>query len=235
MTLQLSTANFDLKKEALKQRLIDCVGDEKKQFLQMADQFYQLKRRSEIDYRRLCEAIIASADHVLMADDWDSSLFLRNTLKSLKKIREQALQLREHLGGSAEAKYTPPTLSEGVVKLYISLYQSNGHDLKLWASQLASISSHMIGRPVYESEEEAIKAIRRKLSQTSEAYAVVSVDKSKIVGADQLRPRKDRLGNTLINLLPGAITDASILEFVHAGKRYYFCDQRLVLLDNEVN
>ena len=93
----------------------------------------------------------------------------------------------------------------------------------------------MIGRPIYEAEAEVIQAIRRKLSQLSEAYIVVSVDKSKIVGEEQWRPRKDRLGNKLISLLPGAVTDANILEFVHLGNRYCFRDQRLQLIDDGVN
>ncbi len=235
MTFPLSTAHVDLKNEELKRRLMECVNEEKNSFLPLAEKFYQTRKRSDTDYHQLCTAIIAAVDHVLNAGEWDSSLFLRSTLKPLKEIREHALKLLENLSGAqTPAKYTSPTLSENFVKLYISLYQAAGHDLNLWAAQLASISSYTIGRPVYESEENVVQSIRRKLSQVSEAYIVVSVDKSKILGVDNFRPRKDRFGNTLVSLLPNAVCSEDILEFVHLEKRYYFSHGNLLPINNEV-
>lgn len=90
---------------------------------------------------------------MLYADNWDESLFLRDTLKPIRKIYyEEALVLREKLGGDESTKklITLLELPENKVKLYVSLYQSNGHDYKQWEAQLTSLESYMIGQPVYK-------------------------------------------------------------------------------------
>ena len=232
MTFKFASTGFDLKTETLKNHLIECVNSEKETFVKLADEFYQQTRRTDADYKALCAAIIAASDQLLKADDWDSSLFLRNTLNPIKKIHDYALELQAELAGSNPATHIASLpLNNDQIKLYVSLYQANGHDLKAWALQLASITNHMIGRPIHESEENAISAIRHKLSQVSEAYAMVFVDKSKIIGEDQMRPRKDRFGNTLINLLPNALTSENVREFVHLQKRYYFKNLQLIPIE----
>src|SRR3990167_1083131 len=163
MTFTLaSSARFDLKNEELKRHLIQCVDEEKKHFVQVAEEFYRLGRRTDDDYRKLCQAVINAIDQVLLANEWDTSLFLRNTLKPLRNIRDQAFELQKRLGEKIETGYVEPMLAENITKLYISLYQTNGHDLKQWALQLGSLSSNMIGRPIYQHEEDVIKIIRTK-------------------------------------------------------------------------
>lgn len=231
MTFALSVAEFDFKGEALKRRLMECVDAQKNHFFETAERFYQKNRRSETDYRQLCESIIQAADQVLSADNWDDSLFLRSTLKPLKKIREQALELQKILGQSDNAMVPGKIdVNESSVQLYVSLYQANGHDLNQWAAQLASLSSYMVGRPIYQNESEAIQNIRSKISQLSESYVVVIVPKQKMIQDHQAKTRKDRLGNALISLLPDAMTQHKIIEFVHNEKHYHFNGKDLMLL-----
>lgn len=226
------TVRKDLKYEELKRRLIECINQESGKFLLAAENFNELGRREEKDYLALCNAIIAAVDHVLEGGNWDESLFLRNTIKPLKEIRDHAIELRQHFDDVEGVKNSViPEAGENCVKLYVSLYQANGHDMKKWANQLSSLGSYMIGRPVYRKEEDVIQVVRKKLSQTSEAYVIVAVDKSKIISEEYAKPRKDKLGNELVNLVPDAIDDQNILEFVHQGKRYYFSDHQLVLAE----
>lgn len=228
MTFTLaSSARIDLKNEELKRRLVECVDEEKRNFVQLAEKFYHLDRRSDIDYQQLCQSVIATIDQVLSADDWDSSLFLHNTLKPLHQLRDQAQQLLDAMSGEKALGYVEKPLAQNAVKLYISLYQANGHDLKQWAAQLASLASYMIGRPVYATEADVTQIIRAKVSQLSEAYVVVGVDREKIIADNQSRARKDRLGHVLITLLPHAVSSDQIVEFVHQGKRYSYRDQQL--------
>lgn len=226
---------FDVKNETLKKHLIECVKLGKKQFIEVAESFYERRRRQDVDYRRLCDAMISTIDEILAADDWDASLFLRNTIKPLRQLREQALQMQASLAGIGEKQqsHVLRALDQESVKLYISLYQSNGHDLKQWAAQLASLSSYMIGRPIYDNESHVVEMIRMKLSQVSEAYVVIAVKRNKIT-VEQNKPRLDRFGHELITLLPTALTDADIIEFVHLGKHYYFENQQLVLITPNV-
>lgn len=232
----VTNIRFDAKNENLKRRLIECVETESVQFIELAEAFYAKGRRTKDDYRRLCDAIIEAAEHVLSADAWEASLFLRNTLKPIKEIYEEAVALKEKLGTSEnEQSFTTPSIAGNKVKLYVSLYQSNGHDFKQWAAQLASLSSYMVGRPIYQNEAEVAQAIRLKLSQLSEAYVTVAVDPVKIISAEN-KPRKDRLGNTLISVLPNAIKSENIIEFVHQGKRYHYVNQtqELIIKSNEM-
>jgi intracellular multiplication protein IcmQ len=234
MTFNLaSSARFDLKNEELKRHLVECVNEKKRNFVQLAEKFYHLNRRADTDYRQLCQSIIATIDQVLTTDDWETSLFLRNTLKPLRKLRDQAQELLIVMGDDVKTSYVAAPLAPNATKLYISLYQANGHDLKQWAAQLASLSSYMIGRPIYANEADVIQIIRTKLSQLSEAYVVVAVDRDKIITDSQSRARKDRLGHVLISLLPDAIASDKIVEFVHQGKHYAYRDQQLTPIINE--
>lgn len=232
MSLNFSfSVQKDIKNEQLKQLLLQCVDKEKDQFAQLANHFYNASHRSDDHYLDLCNAIISAVDGVLNASDWDASLFLRNTIKPLKKIRDHALELRQALGGGASlaASQDTTSLAENCVKLYVSLYQAHGHDLKKWANQLNSIGSYMTGRPVYQNEAEVKKIIRAKYAQISEAYAVVAVDQSNIIVNEHATPRKDRFDSILVSLVPGAVVCDNILEFVHQGKRYYFHNDQLLL------
>ncbi len=227
-------ARSSIKNEALKRKLIESVSEQKDKFLAVAEVFNALQRREEQDYLTLCNAIIDAVDQVLATGDWEDSQFIRNTIKPLKEIRDQALELRESFSDAGTyKKVAAPEVAENSVKLYVLLYQSVGHDMKKWVDQLSSLGSHMIGRPVYQREEDAVSVIRTKLSQTSEAYVVVAVDQSKIISQEYGKPRKDKLGNELISLLPGAVSAENILEFIHQGKRYHFSDHQLVLMEGE--
>ncbi len=233
MTLASSQSiRKDVRNEELKRRLIGCVNEQTRKFLLVTEQFNALDRREEHDYLKLCNEIIQAIDDVLAAGNWDASLFLRNTIRPLKKIREQALELRQSFDAveGAQELHTPKA-GEDCATLYVSLYQADGHDMKKWADQLSSLGSYMVGRPVYRKEEDAILAVRKKLSQTSEAYVAVAVDKSKIISSESVKPRKDKSGSELVNLVPDAIDRQNILEFVHQNKRYYFCDNRLRLAE----
>lgn len=233
MTLDFSpTARKHLKNEELKRHLIECVNEENSKFITIAENFNKLERRDDQHYLELCNAIIEAVDHILGSDKWDNSLFLRNTMRPLKKIRDHAIELRQGFDGVVGAKkLIIPKVGENCVKLYVSLYQANGHDMKKWTDQLNSLGSYMIGRPVYQREEDIIQAMRKKLSQTSEAYIVVAVDKSKIISSMHGEQRKDKLGTRLVTLVPDAIDTGNILEFVYQSKRYYFRDHQLLLVE----
>lgn len=227
MSFSLSSVRFEIKNETLKRHLIDIVCAQTARFIRVAEEFYAKSHRTEDDYRQFCEEIIEAAEQVLGSGNWGESLFLHNTLKPIKKIYETALFLKKKLDGDTK-KHFALELPENKIKLYVSLYQSNGYDYKQWIAQLASLGSYMVSRPIYKNESDVIKAIQLKLSQVSEAYVVVVVDPSRII-YDESRPRKDRMGNTLVTLTP-AIKKENIIEFVHQGKRYYYREQTQELL-----
>lgn len=215
--------------DALKQQLIDCLKQEKADFMEIARNFYKQGERTTQQYLELTDAIISAVDHVLNAQDWEDSLFLRNTLKPLKEIREQAIALKKEATMTvAEKQIALRTLEEDEMLVYISIFQSEGHNLRKWELQLSSLRSHLLGRPVYEKEEDVVKVIRQKLVKISEAFVVVAVKKADIQSFAYQAERVDRFGNPLLTLKDTAVKSENIFEFVHQDQRYFFINHKLV-------
>jgi len=222
-------ARVNLKSSALKQQLLQSVKNEKAKFTDIAKTFYQKKPRNTEDYLAFNDAIIAAIDDVLEAGDWDDSLFLKNTVKPLKQIKEEALQLQKAAKqASGEEAITLRELDDDEMLVYISVFQSEGHDIRKWELQLSSLQSHLLGRPVYRAEVDAQKVIRQKLVQISEAYVVVAIKKSDVQDFAYQAKRVDRHGNILLTLKEKAVKPENIFKFVHQGKVYYFLDGKLV-------
>lgn len=222
----------DMKSDELKRKLIQYVAQGRDTFSEHAKQFFNQNNRSEASYYELNEAIIDTVDEILSAEPWgDSSLFLRNVVKPLKEIRDQALAMREHFSGIPTENLTLPALDANSCFVYVSLFQHAGNDIKQWQSQLNSIQSHLSGRPLYAKEDQAQHAIRQKLNQTSEAYAIIMMDQNFLRITEEART--DRYNIPLVSVAPQAITAESIVGFVHLGKRYRFLDGQLVAMPTE--
>lgn len=213
-----------------KKNLLTAVQQEKSDLTQIADIFYQQTHRSNESYVNLCEAVIKAVDRIEASGDWQQSAFLKNTFDPLKKCRDQAQELYAQLTGKNLLQDSMKVLSANQTRCFISLYQSQGHDLKLWALQLMSIENHIVGRPIYRNEEDVQKVMRLKLSQTQEAYAVIAVENHKII--EQGKKRVDRIGNELVTLPAGSVKTENILEFVHLGRRYFLSKNGLILKNN---
>jgi intracellular multiplication protein IcmQ len=215
--------------DLLKQQLIDCVQEEKADFMEIANAFYQQGYRTRKDYIVLTKAIVEAVDHVLVTQDWNESLFLRNALKPLKAIRQQASDLlKEATETAAQQPVTLRDLEKDEILVYISIFQSQGHSLRKWELQLSSLRSHLLGRPVYEKEVDVVKVIRQKLIQTSEAYIVVAVKQADIQDFAHQAKRVDRYDNALMTLQASAVQVENIFEFVHQDKRYFFSQGKLI-------
>lgn len=220
-----------LKGDELKTKLLECLKAKNSHLSGIAKEFYEKHSSfADEDYTKLCKEIVACVDEILTNGNWEDSLFLRNSLKPLKSLREQAVFLLKQMHSSINTEAEKEqVVSEDRVLLYISLYQQDGLDMKKWELQLKSIECYLAGRPVYSQEEEVKKMLRLKLAQTSEAYIVITAKKSAIQN-DSFHPKRlDRCGNTLVNIAAGTLTANDISEFVHQGRRYRFVDGKLIL------
>lgn len=226
----LSTENKNkIQGDDLKRRLIECIKSEKIKFLTFADLFYKNDHREEEDYIKLCKEIIVTVDRILNEDKWDDSLFLRNAIKPLREIKQQAEDILAQVNPTQDNELLAmPTLDDDMTLVYISIFQSDGHNLKRWELQLRSILRYLVGRPVYEKENEVQRAIRLRLVQTSEAYIVVAVKKTAIINDPYQPKRVDRNESTLLTLAPNAVKEENILKFVHQNKSYRVINGRLV-------
>jgi intracellular multiplication protein IcmQ len=230
MSFRLSVnTKENVQSEELKRRLLDCVTSEKVNLTQLFEEFNSQSYPDDASYMQLCKVTLETIDKVLKSGNWEDSLFLHNIVKPLKKVREEILQLLQRLEGNDPlSSVEVPQLSADSVKLYISIFQNDGHNMRKWELQLRSIASHLMGRPVYQNEDDVKSAIRLRFVQSSEAYIVVGVKKALIQSNSHLPARQDRNGSILVALKPNAVTPENILEFVHMNKHYYFVKSKLV-------
>lgn len=175
----------------------------------------------------MLDRVIQAINRVLaVGDDWRTSLFLRNLIQPLIKVRDEAEVTRNQIANHSAVEQEDVVLPADAELFYVSLYQVDGYNLAQWESQLNSIDSYMVGRPVYAVEEHVRKAIRQKISQVAEGYIVIAVNGTAVLPKTPV-PKVDRWGSDLITLAAGAVTSTSILEFVHLGKRYCFKEGKL--------
>lgn len=232
MTVVASIAsNKVFSQDAGREWLLTQVVEVQAKFLECAQLFYSHGERNESDCLRLADAIIHAIESLLQAYDWDSSLFLKSTIKPFRALKEDVLGTRQALlQEQGEAEIPMYALLPDEEKVYVSLYQADGHNIAQWEAQLASLDAYMVGRPVYKNEADIQKTIHQKLLQIAEAYAVVVVHKSDIISQDVLA-KTDRHGHPLVSIEMGKVNGSHVREFVHAGRRYHYHRQHLVLAD----
>ena len=220
-----SAAEFN--SQELKKKLLECLDQEAKHFSEAARAYFAKGVLSDEDKVGLLNAIITTVDHVIDAEEWDSSLFLRNTLKPLKAIREQAQAELSRYGEQTQERKTlrDIPIADNEVEVYISLFQSDGYNTGKWAMQLRSLNRYIVGRPVYANEKDVQDRIRLRGTQ-NEAYVAVVVKKSDIQsGAANL---KDQYDHPLVTLKEVALNGGRIVAFLHQGIRYQLIDGQLV-------
>ncbi len=189
-----------------------------------AEELYANLPVSHAEAEQYCNKVIVAVDAILAAGDWKTSLFLRNLIKPIIKIGEDA---QDYLGGeiAEQSKVINKldTVGEDQQLLYVSLFQAQGHDVKSWEKQVRALNRYIVGRPIYAEEDNVKKVIRLKQNSANEAYVVLAVDKKFIQKPNAFEvERKDRYGNSLETLKPGVITDANIFELVHDDQRYSY-------------
>lgn len=219
----------DHKSLELKKRLLECIDREAKQFSESTRSYFEKESLSEEDKVGLLNAVIAAVDHVLTAEDWTSSLFLRTLIKPLVAIREEAeAELHHYHIKTGEKAHTVAPSAEDEIEVYISLFQSDGYDMGKWALQLRALSRYVVGRPIYQNEADVLRWMQLRAFSPTEAYVAVIVKKRDIQTDPQRGQLKDRYDHPLFQLKETATQHGRVVAFVHQGVRYYFVDGELV-------
>lgn len=219
----------ELEQFQTRNQLLDNLRAEKHHIVTAIEKFYSQNSRNEANCLQALEEMITAFDKVINAGDWDSSLFLRNTVKPLINMREEACKLRGQLLGNTEEKViVTPVLAADMIQVYINIFQNKAHNLQDWEQQLKNLPQYTLGRPIYRTEIAVQQAIRAKLTQTSDAYVCVGIRETDIQSGEFHPSRFDKQGNELLQLMPGAVSSESILDFVYQEKHYYFVDGKLI-------
>ncbi|MCK4608483.1 MAG: Dot/Icm secretion system protein IcmQ [Gammaproteobacteria bacterium] len=193
----------------------------------------ETKTLYKLEEKEASVKLVALLDDLLSKEDWESSLLLKAAKKRIEALLEEAKQVATELNGTLIATTHEPTkfeLKENQVKVYISLYQTEGASIKSWQNMLRSLGRYSMTRPVYEDEAHVREVVRSKPDALRHAYAVVAVEKTAII--DRERTPVDKFGHHLLTLKENTVKLSNIIEFVHANsKRYVFQQDRLVLID----
>lgn len=226
------TGDIRAQQQQIEQRkqLVNCVRTETKtieQVTAMISQQGEVNKKACID---LLEQSLAAVDRVLQGGDWESSLFLRNTIKPIKALREKIVDLQHLLLNEQTKQLIAPSIPAGKIPVYIALFQTEGLNLSRWAMQVRSLANYVQGRPVYRTETAVMQMIRSKLDSTNDAYIVIAISPDQIV--NESTPRLDRNGSELLTLVDHAVRNSEIIEFVHQQKRYCWLDSHLLLQDS---
>ena len=171
--------------------------------------------------------ILKSLDEALEKGPWQNSLFLTGIGKKLKDIRNR---FKEEMGLeeiSGIAAIELPTDTQ-FLEVYISLYQSEGTNIRKWHTVVLSLIGHSVSRPVYKSESDIKAAMHAKDFKTNDAYVVVRLTPKDILAPATDRPRTDREGRELVTLREGAIRLENIMRFVHSSGEYKIIENSLV-------
>lgn len=219
------------KAQALKQKLLDCLKEENVKLAQDIEAFFDSAHPNESEKLAILKSVIVSCESLLKAGDWENSLFLRSQAKRIQTIKNEAedeLKFLQQKKAEKKAGFGQVALQESEREVYISLFQSDGYNLDKWAMQLRSLSRYVVGRPVYDKEEDIQKRIRLRASPVSEAYVVVGVKKADIKEDTFDIPVQDQYGHTLLQLSDAAVERGEIIAFVHQGIRYRLVEGSLV-------
>lgn len=230
MTEQVTmVASAKHKNDQVKRQLLVAMTKKRQDLMQKFAAFMKNDLHEKQDYVMLAKGIVADVDSVLNENDYESSLFLRNTVKPLKQMREEALSVLALLDEQDEIeKHFTPVLKEDMVPVYVLVFQQQGHNLAKWAQLLRGLSQYVLGRPIYATEADVRKVIRTKMTEDQEGYVKVAIDKAILEKCALMAPRKDRYGNTLLSLPAGTVSSHNILEFVQGKKCYHFNEGELI-------
>lgn len=213
-----------------RERLLKVIKVENEVLTKLAEEFYSTVNRDDQTCIKYSKNIIEIVDRVLCAGDWESSLFLRNMIKPIKQIREQAEEILKNLGENLVEMEQEGLPSDDELLVYVSLFQAKGDSLVYWELQLRSIESHLVSRPVYKQESAIDRALRSNVNSMNSAYAILKILKSDIdCDVNSEEQRFDRFGQKLVLLKDGRVSSDNIVGFVHEKLYYYYRQGKLVL------
>lgn len=187
---------------------------------------------SSDENKKKIKSIIAVLQDLYSNKNWNASL----PLKVLKKrVGAYIAQLEHEAENNApsysQSKHIETVLPVGYLKIYIMLHQNSGENLKSWNSCLLSLTSSVLGRAVYASEHEAVKALSYKEDKAKDGYAELWVPEDVIIKLPAEKSLFDRDGQKILSLKQKSIKVENIKYFFHAlGYKYAFIDSRITLL-----
>lgn len=181
---------------------------------------------------KINERVVHVMEHILKKEHWKHSLLLKSIATELGDYQYKLQQLvarAKKMLDKEERKKQALSLKPDSLLVYISLYQSNGDDLKQWQQLLLSLVNTSVGRPIYLKESHVRKFVTTRTNLINEAYAIIAVPKTAILTLSDDQKMTDSFGHERLALRTNAIQLSNIVRFIHANRYHYtWEDGRLV-------
>ncbi|MEC8460908.1 MAG: type IVB secretion system protein IcmQ [Pseudomonadota bacterium] len=172
--------------------------------------------------------------------NWESSALLRrrkqaieHLISKISELSSTMAQSSAHESSSAQSVSTlnnqlsPISPNSKIKRVYVFVYQVMGSDMNKWQVSLDALTSSCIGRPVYQEEKQIKQWLLSRGQKQTDGYVICDVNEDYFLSVTV----KDNIGQPLISLSQGAITQDSIRRFVHSdGAVYNYIKGKLVLV-----
>ncbi len=170
--------------------------------------------------------LIRALDQMIADGNWEGGLFFQAAGKKLRALSEELkaeLQLTEAEQPSATAIIDYVKQKSGLIEIYISVYCTEGRNIKKWEIVLANLPRQVVSRPIYKREKDIKETIHTKENPVNDAYVVAYV-----TDMDILKPSfrdkaiVDRFGHELLRLKDNALKPENITKLVHLTGEYTY-------------
>jgi intracellular multiplication protein IcmQ len=161
-------------------------------------------------------------ENMLRLEKWQDRPLLQAAAQQLKKTYDQLLE--QEGKKRPDAKETrAAALAERratMIQVFISLYQSDGYNMKKWAALLEVISDLSASRPIFRQENDVRAVIRVKEQKQNEGYAVVYIYPTVVLPVTKGQTAQDKSGHDFVFVKERALRPENIIYFEHVSGRY---------------
>ena len=175
--------------------------------------------------------LLKALDKAIEQGPWEKSSFLRMIGKSLRDLRDKLAKNLQPSESDKAKKISQLTnrmaLHSGQQEIYISLYSSDGTNIKSWERIISNLPNQVLSRPIYASEEEIRAMIRTKENKNNEAYVAIYVNQSDVLSFAADKTPVDKFGVPLLALKGKSLHLENISRFVHVTGSYSYLYGRL--------
>jgi intracellular multiplication protein IcmQ len=171
--------------------------------------------------------LIRELDELIVKGQWEGSLFYQAVGK---KLREFSEQLKTEYQVDTEATFSSPNemmdyvkQKAGLIEVFISVYCTEGRNIKKWELVLANLPKQIVSRPIYKKEKDIKDSINIKDNPVNDAYVVVYVTEMDILKPSfRDKVLADKFGHELLRLKEDALKPENITKLVHLTGEYAY-------------
>lgn len=180
--------------------------------------------------------LIRELDDLITKGNWDGSLFYQSIGR---KLREFSEQYKKELNIQPEdiIPVTPTEMMDivkqksGLVEIYVSVYCTEGRNIKKWELVLSNLLRQIVSRPIYKREKDIRDVINSKENAINDAYVVAYVTEMDILKPSfRDKALLDRFGHELMRLKDDALKSENITKLMHQSGEYAYRKGNLIKL-----